>query len=432
MITLPQHVQASLRALALPPGRTVTLGLSGGRDSIALLHVLQRLQHELQFSLNAVHVHHGLSPHADQWQAFCEQQCAQLGVPLQVVRLQLQRRAGQSLEAVAREARYEALWQTGATVLVLAQHQDDQAETFLLQALRGAGVAGLASMAAERRTDGRLVLRPLLHVRRDAINQWLHDHQLHWVDDESNADPRYRRNALRLQVMPVLQAIQPGAVDGLARAAAHCAEADALLHELACMDGDPTALRLPVVPLLALAPARARNLLRSWLRCRGVRAPTRMALHEFLDQIREAAADRQPRLDLDGGAVRRFGGELWWVPAWEAEATVWHWTGAYSVQWPGWQGTLTLQPQPGGLDMQRLAHTPLVTRGRGGGERLQLAAARPSRRLKNLFQEHGIPPWERERWPLLFAGDELVAIPNVGVAPAWQSEQGLFPLWQPA
>jgi len=299
-------------ATRLAPAERICVGLSGGCDSVVLLHVLHSLG--LGNCLTAIHVHHGLSPNADAWAAFCAEYCARLGVPLQIIRVDVDRQSGLGLEAAARQARYAALAESDAEILMLAQHQGDQAETLLFNLLRGAGVAGAAGIPAERPLQQKRLLRPLLSSSRAELEGYAAGHALAWVDDESNADTRFSRNFLRHEVLPVLSRRFLAAEHSLAQAAQHFGEADELLAELAatdwlgaCEDGTDA----PLVRLLrTLSPGRLKSLLRYRLRQLGWRAPAATRLEEFSRQLMAAAPDRHPRLDLPDGSLYVAGGRL--------------------------------------------------------------------------------------------------------------------------
>lgn len=311
---LPGRVGEFL-ATRLAPAECLCVGLSGGCDSVVLLHLLSRLG--LGERLAAIHVHHGLSPNADSWADFCAAYCGRLGVTLRVVRVNVDRQSGLGLEAAARAARYAALADSDAEVLVLAHHQGDQAETLLFNLLRGAGVSGAAAMATERALGRQRLLRPLLGCRRGELEAYARQHDLAWIEDESNGDPRYSRNFLRHEILPVLSRRFPAAESSLAQAARHFAEADALLAELAaadwlmaCADGS----ELPALSVLRrLSPARLKNLLRYRLRELGWRVPVASRLDEFARQIMTAAPDRHPELDLPDGRIRMAHGRLHWL-----------------------------------------------------------------------------------------------------------------------
>ena len=219
-----------------PPGERLAVAYSGGLDSTVLLHLLAGLRGEHAYRLSAVHVHHGLLPAAEAWVAHCERQCAALGVPLRVERVSVGR-AGRGLEAAAREARYRVFAGLDVDTLALAHQRDDQAETVLLQLMRGGGVKGLAAMPAARALGGITLLRPLLETTRAEIEAHARTHGLSWVEDESNDDVRLRRNAIRRHLLPMLARTFPDAVQTLARAAGQFAEQAALLDDLAELDG---------------------------------------------------------------------------------------------------------------------------------------------------------------------------------------------------
>jgi len=310
--SLPARVAAFL-ATRTTPGENICVGLSGGCDSVVLLHVLAVLCP--RGNLRAVHVHHGLSANANRWAAFCTDYCHDLGIDLLVERVEVDRHSGLGLEAAAREARYRVFSGSAGELLLLGHHQGDQAETLLFNLLRGAGVAGAAGIPVERRRQHLRILRPLLDVSRDEIETYARDHQLAWVDDESNRDTGLSRNFLRHRVLTVLGARFPAAERNLAQAAGHFAEADVLLGELALIDwrsaADGEALKLAMLRELPLP--RLKNLLRYRLRQLGWRSPAAVRLDEFARQLQTAGADRHPALDLAEGSMIAGGGVLRWV-----------------------------------------------------------------------------------------------------------------------
>lgn len=384
----------------------MAVGLSGGVDSVVLLHVLSGLSSELRFQLRAVHVHHGISPNADAWAGFCRKQCRLLGIPLAVRRVDIGSTRGRGLEAAARDARRAVFATLRSDVLMLAHHRDDQAETVLLNLLRGAGVAGASGMAPVS-TFGRIeVLRPLLGVGRADIVDYASAHSLAWIEDESNADTRLARNYLRHEIGPRLDAKFPGWRINLARAAR----------------------------LFAGERADERALLRSWLTDQGLRAPSEAKLAEMIRQLAHSRQGAAPLVEHDGRVLRRYRGRV--VVGDRAIArfpgqTV-QWRGEASLQLPG--GVLHFGRATDGIAEERLRDQPVTVRWRRGGERLRLAPGRPSRTLKNLFQEAGVPAWERERLPLVFCGDDLAWAPRFGVDARFRASAGgagLMPRWVP-
>lgn len=297
------QLSASLkRHLPLASARKrLVVGLSGGRDSVALLHALHELQAGFGYELAACHVHHGISPNADEWLTFCSRFCQRLQVPLTCVAVTVPRDAAEGLEAAARACRYAAFSKLDADCLVLGQHLGDQAETLLFNLLRGGGVHGARGMPESRwLRPGLAVLRPLLAVPRGEIERYLQAHDLAWIDDESNLDVRHSRNFLRHRIIPELRMRFPAVEGRLAAAAGRFAEAAELLDELAVADlGEaPASFPVPVATLAALNEPRARNLLRYLLVRQGVRIPSEARLKEALRQLLEAAADRHPALIL--------------------------------------------------------------------------------------------------------------------------------------
>ncbi len=378
----------------------VAVALSGGRDSMALLDVLASLAGELRCIVSAAHVHHGLSPHADAWVAFCAAECAARGVPLSVHRVEVARGGGRSLEASARAARYAALAAVAADVIALAHHADDQAETLLLQLLRGAGPAGLAAMPAYRTPGaGPGLLRPFLSLPRAATEACARARGVRWIEDESNADEGVKRNFLRRDVAPRLAAAFPGYPATLGRAAALQAEAARLQDDLAEQDARGlveadsaagiTLERDALIALFRRAPHRARNLLRWFLRQHGLGAPSAARLAAMLDQLTLAPADARVRLVHAGAEVGFHRGRIIVHPPAVAPFAV-AWRGESALALP--HGTLEFAWRAGaGVAREALEDNAVTVRSRTGGERLRPAPGRPSRSLKRLLQEAAMP-----------------------------------------
>jgi tRNA(Ile)-lysidine synthase len=419
------------------------VALSGGLDSTVLLDAAARCAGVAR--VVALHVHHGLSPNADAWSAHCESFADSLGVRFAARCVDVVRAGGESLEAAARDARYRALDQLcdehGAKSLWLAHHADDQAETVLLQLLRGAGVAGLAAMSPER-IDGTMSVprvRPLLNLLRAQLEHYAHERDLNWIDDESNVDTRYARNALRHDVLPVLAVHFPGFRDALARTASHAASAQRLLDELARIDlenarndSDENALALET--LLALDDERAINLLRYWMRSLGFAAASTARMTDILRQLRDALATRDGhalRIDHAGHCLREYRGAIFWEKGDSADpadldegapaprmAVELRWQGDEVWRLAQWRGAFVFEACDADHDdavaESVLRSARLCARSRAGGERVRLAADAPSRTLKNLFQERGVPAWKRDV-PLLFVGETLLFVPLIGL-----------------
>ncbi len=413
----PENLIHTLRGL--PAAQRYWVALSGGLDSTVLLQALAGRRDALPGELRAVHVDHGLNPRSRDWQRHCERLCAALGVPLECRRVEVSPATGESLEAVAREQRYAAFRSllSPGDLLLLAQHQDDQLETFLLQALRGAGVRGLAAMPEEALSEGLHLARPLLPYPRAELEAWARAEGLAWVEDPSNADTGFDRNYLRHEVLSRLKARWPAAGETLSRSARLCAEADGLMRELAEEDATCYHLgdTLPLKALVELSAPRARNLLRYWLQGRGLALPPAHKLEEILRQA-GARTDRNPCVDWEGAEVRRYRLRLYAQrPVAPAPAGFSLKPGAIHELGAG-LGALRLVPAQGeGLRAALCGPAGLTVDFRQGGESCRPAGKAHQRPLKKWLQELHVVPWLRDRLPLLHAGDELLAVAGLFV-----------------
>ncbi|MBK1692580.1 tRNA lysidine(34) synthetase TilS [Ectothiorhodospira mobilis] len=399
----------------LPPARRHLVGLSGGLDSVVLLHALAGLARDLP--LIAVHVHHGLSPRAEDWAGACGSLCRRLQIPFHCLRVDAAPGRGESPEAAARRARYDALagFMQPGDGLLTAHHRRDQAETLLLQLLRGAGPAGLAAMPLWQPLGPGWHGRPLLEVDRPQLEAHARAHGLDWVEDESNQDPALDRNRLRHEILPLLRARWPAVDATLARAAALQAEAQDLLAERAREDLETlrgeTPGTLSVAALARLRRPRQRNALRGWLQEKGLPLPGRARLETLLQQALVAAPEAAVRVAWPGAEVRRYRDALYAMAPLPSPPPGWclPWDGHTPLAVPGTGVTLTREGvmRRHGLDPAALP-APVTVRLRRGGERLRLGGR--TRVLKKLLQAQGVPPWERERIPLIHAGDRLVVV----------------------
>ena len=437
------------------PAETIVIALSGGRDSMVLLDALAWIASERGSGIKrllAVHVHHGLSPNADAWLAHCEAECAARDVAFMARRVEVRRR-GRGLEAAAREVRYEALAtaarEAGARIVCTAHHREDRIETFLIQWMRGAGVDGLAAFPPSRVFDGDQVVlvRPLIDVARADIDAYIAERGIRYVEDESNDEPALLRNALRADVLPRLDALRPGFRAAAARSIDLVAEAAEALRSVAAADlaaaseGAPDGM-MWLDRLIALPPARQSVLVRAWLERAGVEAPSRARLIEIIGQARTARSDSRLLVRVGDCEVRRYRGLLLLKPAGMdgQDVHAFRWNGEQEVRLPGWGGALRFDTivDGEGFDPEWLRSEALEVRPRGGGERFKPHPTRPSRTLKRLFQDAGIPEFERGRLPLLWRKGDLIYVAGLGadvrltdrdgerIVIDWQPDAGLI------
>ena len=412
----------------MPTAPCVAVAYSGGRDSSALLHATLAAAAGSELRVLALHVHHGLSAHADEWLAHCEQQCrrwAACGLPLAFDHRRLAGRParGDSVEAWARRARYAALREMAlaheASLVLLAHHRQDQAETVLLQALRGAGVAGLAAMPQVIERDGITWMRPWLQVTPGSIAAYARRHRLAHVEDDSNAERRFARNRLRLDVWPALVAAFPQAEGALAATAGWALEAQRCADELAAIDAARIvdAHGLDIAAWSQLSPARRSNLLRAWLKARTGSAATAATVQRLSTEL----PGRAPaQWFVAGFVLRRYRGHLncraetpTEVVSNSGRAGTFSLTRTGTFRLPGWGGRLRVQRvESGGVAMALLSGLRLAER--GGGERFQQAPGRPARSLKKQFQSNAVPAWARDG-PLVYCGEQLIYVAGLGI-----------------
>jgi tRNA(Ile)-lysidine synthase len=451
------RLEAVNRTSSLP---RLAIALSGGLDSVVLLDSICRL-HQTQAKkltkpesnevatqrIFAFHIHHGLQKAADEWLLFCEALAKKykIGFDFRLLHIDTKLNSG-NIEARARTARYEALTELcvyhGVEDLLLAHHQNDQAETVLLQLLRGAGVAGLSSMPESRalatsteKASSIALWRPLLRLSREELEAYAREHQLKWIEDPSNRSSKYRRNAIRKSILPKLESIQPGATANLARSAELLAQAQQLLDRLAQQDGkkmhNPKSNTLSVQPLLDLNAsdsAAANNVLRYWLKVAGLAMPSHERLQAWWLDLQQARKDAKLEWLHDECSIRLWRGQLQISASVKPEESQ--------------QGEWTFVPVParstqGGLPAAWITKSKkagaMEFRERSGAERLQVTASGPRKTLKNLYQENAVPPWQRQA-PLLYMDGELIAVAGAGVSYPHLVFTGrrMLPEWKPA
>ncbi len=438
---LPASFARAIDGLRDNSSEPIAIAYSGGLDSSALLHLAHAYGQQHGVPVLAFHVHHGISPNADAWLAHCEASCAAIGVPFEACRVVLEQTKS-GIEAAARKLRYAALGAMcqghGVRLLLTAHHLDDQAETVLLQLLRGSGTAGLSGMdganaAPELLANPDLVMaRPLLSVSRGELERYVATHAIAYVEDESNTHPRYARNALRHQVMPALAQAFPGYQERFARSAAHAQSAQRLLTELAEQDlaGCLVDACIDVAKLRAMSLDRAYNMLRHWFALRAMRMPSTAWLTEMVAQLVEARHDRQVLVTHPDCHIRRHRDLLHITPKLAdlagqrdpddegvivKEGELFKWSGEASLAFPAYGGVLHFDAAAQGLEADWLRAQPLQIDFRKGGERLKPAANRPTRPLKYHYQACNVPAWERERLPVVSTGKSLLFAAGIGM-----------------
>lgn len=394
------------------------IAFSGGLDSSVLLHLMANWhQQDPNIHVTAIHVNHHLSPNAAIWMQDCLEVCALLKIPCIIENVEAKPNANESPEAAAREVRYAALAKHlfSDTLLLTAHTQDDQAETVLLQLLRGSGVKGLSAMPILMPFAKSFLARPLLTISRIDVADYAAQQKLTWVEDESNQQLRYDRNYVRHKIMPLLQARWPQAHNTLSRVAKHCASADELLTELAEQDWLPCKgtqkNTLSCQKLLILSQSRRFNLLRHWLQAQQFLLPSTAKLKQIELNVLHAKPDAEPLVSWDKVQVRRYRDDLYALALTNSGDTPLNisWDLQSALKLPGSFGTLiaTLQIQDG---LYLPLGMKLNVRFRRGGERCHPAGRSGSRSLKKLMQEWEIPPWRRNSVPLLYLEDELVGV----------------------
>jgi len=488
--------RVAARLAPLPPAHsTILIGLSGGVDSVVLLHLLHQLAPRFSCQLSALHVHHGISPNADAWADFCTELCERYHIPLHIEHVDIAPLRAHGIEAAARKLRHAAFARQPCDFVALAHHADDQAETLLLQLLRGAGVRGASAMPVLSQVEGPVLsrsqqpfvkrtaaltpsplagegwgegvehrpvlLRPLLHCSRREILDYAAANNLQWIEDESNADDSYPRNFLRHRLLPLLEEKFPACRATLARSAQHFAEASELLDDLARLDvqrppspsmgegwGEGA---LEISRLQSLSQPRAKNLLRYFLHSIGAPMPQAVQLDDMLQQLcnaRQDAAvcieyggcdtllrssrlreqspaahpapeDSVPPCQGGGWQVRRYQGKVYALQAlgeFDGSLAL-PWQGEAGLDWPALNTHLVFTRTLGqGICLAKLQRAPVTLRLRQGGETLRPHPKAATRTLKNLLQEQHIPPWQRDRWPLLYCGNTLICVPGVAIA----------------
>ena len=409
---------------------TIWIAYSGGLDSQVLLHLCG--QSKYVNKIKAIHIHHGLSNNADQWVEHCKESCQILKIPLIIkyIKINELKKKKESLEEVARQARYEIFEELleENDVLLMAHHADDQAETFLLRALRGAGIEGLSAIPQQRKLGKGLLYRPLLNFSRVELQEYASKNNLKWIEDESNQSEEFDRNFLRKQIIPNLKERWKGLEKTLCRTANLQTETAQLLMEIASEDliqcqGDDKNI-LNIEKLLQLSEQRQTNLLRYWLKSLNFEIPSRIKIQQIQKDILLSKIDRQPCVKWEGVEIRRYREHLYAMsplPPKILQPIEFIWNIKETLKLPF--GELRAKKEMFGLP-----NNTYQIRFRKGGETCFVFGQHHE--VKKLLQEKGVPTWLRAFIPLIYHENRLVAIPNVVIADDWRIENGRRPDWK--
>ncbi len=413
------------------PASRYWIGYSGGVDSHVLLHLCARLKSERGGVFAALHIDHGLHPDSAKWRDHCRAVCERLDLPFLSIPVDARPEKGESPEEAARTARYrafESVLQADEAVL-LAHHQDDQAETVMLQLMRGAGPAGLSGMGVEAVLGAGKLLRPFLEIPRQLLLEYARAHRLTWIEDPGNQTADFDRNYLRHHVFPLLRRRWPAAARTVSRSATHCAESEALL---AAWGGDLLRTlrdeegRLDLQALSEHSLPAQRWLLRAWLRELGWRPPPAVVLERILTEVIPAREDANPRIAWAGVELRRYRRKLYALPRFRPVDPGWcvTWNGTAPLSLPDGRILEAVEAKGAGIDAGQWRRARITVRYREGGEQCFLPGRRGRRTLKKLFQERGMPPWERKRTPLVFLNGELAAVGDLWVCAGFCASMG--------
>ncbi len=410
---------------------------SGGRDSHVLLDALAKLKASYAYHLSAIHINHGLQQISDSWVGHCQQVCAGYAVPLETIHLALKIHPGESLEEKARTARYAAFAKhmNANSILLTAHTQDDQAETFLLQMMRGSGLKGLASIAPSKSFATGALARPLLEVSRDEIAHYAAQHNLSWIEDPSNDNVALRRNFMRKHILGPLDSVQPHSSRCIARSAQHCQSAlllleDYLAADLAlCQAQEPHTLHVDV--LKQFSAEKQNYIVGLWLSRLHIILPPTTKRQEMLRQLLTAALDSNPVIVFGQWQLRRYQNLIYVLPLGQDREAKgqWEWDLQAPFTMPDGTTWQVKRVQGKGASLGKLQNTKLSICYRQGGERITLDKQSNSKSLKKLLQEIKMPPWQRQSLPLFYRDTSLIAVADLFISKEWQvthpEEEGL-------
>ena len=404
------------------------LGLSGGLDSSVLLYLLAKMQVKFKFNLKAIYVHHGLNSSSDDWLKFCSEKCKSLNIHFYNEKIKVNRNSALGLEGEARKLRYEAIVKRQKGIVVLGHHQNDQAETLLLQLLRGSGLKGLSAMSEFDLK--RNFWRPMLNIKRHTLEVYAKKYGIKYIEDESNQDEQFDRNFIRQKVLPLIQSRYPASIETICRSASNIAEGYNL-NNLFAIDDSKVHMSvdgkyLSIDGLKKLPKLRAINLIRWWLSLGNLLMPSKKNMDELYRQLKDIKKDSALNLKISKDkSVRAYHDKLFIVNSdIKPSSYNFNWSGEDELHLPNNTKLQFIKKNSGGLSLLKLGVKSLKIKSRAGGEKLKPFPDQPSRSLKYLFQNADIPLWERDQIPLIFAKKQLVAIPNLGIHHKYQSSEG--------
>jgi tRNA(Ile)-lysidine synthase len=386
------------------------------------------MQTQLDFKLKAIHVHHGLSSSADDWLNFCKQKCKLLDIEFDAVKVKINEKGSLGIEGEARELRYEAIKKKQKGVVALGHHQNDQAETLLLQLLRGSGLKGLAGMPEF--DEERKFWRPMLNIKKELLEKYASENDIKYIKDESNEDINFDRNFIRKKVLPLIESRYPASIETISRSATNISEGHQI-NELLALDDSKNVMsddgsHLLIENLNKLPNLRAINLIRWWLSFNDLLMPSKKNVEELFRQVKLIKKDTSLNLKISNDrSIRAFDDKLLIVSIMnDLPSYHFKWAGQEEIELPNKSKLHFVKTKKGGLSLSKLGAKSLYIKSRTGGEKLKSFPDQPSRSLKYLFQKADIPHWERDQVPLVYANEQLVAVPNLGVQYEYQSKVG--------
>ena len=406
----------------------ILLGFSGGLDSSVLLHLLAQMQAKLHFKLKAIHVHHGLSSSADDWLNSCKNRCKSLNIEFYDEKVKVNDKSSLGIEGEARELRYKAIKKKQKGIVALGHHQNDQAETLMLQLLRGAGLKGLAGMPEF--DAKRNFWRPMLNIKKELLEKYADENNIEYIEDESNEDVNFDRNFIRKKVLPLIESRYQASIETISRSASNISEGHHL-NELLAIDDSKNVMSdegryLLINDLKKLPKVRAINLIRWWLSFNNLLMPSKKNMNELYNQVVFIKNDTALNLKVsEEVSIRAHNNKLLIVNL-DINLSTFDlkWSGQEELHLPNNTKLQFIRIEEGGLSLSKLGVKTLNVKSRVGGEKLKPFSDQPSRSLKYLFQTADIPIWERSQIPLIFAKNELVAVPNLAIHHKYQSSMG--------